>query len=453
VTNSGAAFSKKMVFSASSWVLGAYGVAQLIRLGSNLVVTRLLVPEMFGLMAVVQVVMYGLYMCTDAGLGTFVIRHKGDLSKSMLNTIWSMQVLRGCLVFGLICCFSGFLWLNNNNELFQLTGVYSHVDLPLLLLIVGFTTVIRGFNSLAPHMLTRQLKRGKIEIIELSSQVLATTVMIGLAWYYHSVWALASSGIVAALSWLIISDRVFKVRHSFEWNKQVASEVYIFGRWIFLSSIIGYLASEGDKLIFAAYMSATLLGVYSIAFMLSSVVSNTWNHLISRVLFPILTNVANHDFLNLKNTFYSIRLKQDIFLFFSVGVLFVIAPRLVEFLYDERFHAAGWMMQILVFSLVGTSLSSLGLECLTALGKTKIRMRVVAIRSVFIIIILPILFAKYGLKTAIAGVVVSNFVSLPVLYYEMYKQNLFSFMMELRALPIIYIGYFLATKFMLVIGF
>lgn len=50
-----------------------FGAAQVIRLGSNLVLARLLFPAAFGLMAMLSLVLYGIYMLTDVGLAQAVI--------------------------------------------------------------------------------------------------------------------------------------------------------------------------------------------------------------------------------------------------------------------------------------------------------------------------------------------------------------------------------------------
>ncbi len=90
---------KKKIFIASFWVILIFGLSQLVRLGSNLIVTRLLVPEMFGVMAVVNVVIFGIAMFTDLGLWAFIVRHKNPDDPHLLNVVWTLQVIRGWLMF------------------------------------------------------------------------------------------------------------------------------------------------------------------------------------------------------------------------------------------------------------------------------------------------------------------------------------------------------------------
>ena len=66
-----------------------------LRLVSNLILTRLLFPEAFGLMALVQVFIAGLNMFSDAGIRTAIIRHTRGDDPDFLNTAWTIQIIRG----------------------------------------------------------------------------------------------------------------------------------------------------------------------------------------------------------------------------------------------------------------------------------------------------------------------------------------------------------------------
>jgi len=432
---------KKKVFIASLWVLGIFGLSQLLRLGSNLVVTRLLEPEMFGVMAIVYVVLQGIAMFSDLGLWAFIVRHKDGTNTNMLNTVWTVQVIRGWLMFIVVILIAFSLMAIKQLTTIELGEVYGNADLPLLLIVVGITAVIGGYNSLAPAIVSRDLKRGRLEMIEFISQLVAAAVMIILAWKYQSIWALVSAAMVASIMKVILTYQFFYVRHQFAWDKKVVAEVYAFGKWIFFASILTYLGQQGDRLIFASYISVAQFGVYSIAFMLAGVVTNILNQMIEKIWYPSLSKIVNERPKELKAIYYKIRLKQDLVVFFCIGIMIAISPKMVEFLYDKRFHEAGWIMQVLSFSLIGLAMSKVGLECLSALGITKIRMKVMLARSLSVFIGLPVLFHYYGFLGAVWGVVLSSFIAIPIQYLEMKKQDIFSLLAEVRMVPMVGVGY------------
>lgn len=438
---------RKQIISAGFWVVGAFGLSQIVRLGSNLVVTRLLEPEMFGLMAIIYVVTHGINMFSDIGLWSFIVRHQYGTEKKILDTVWTIQVIRGWLMFSVVFLFAVLLVLMDRIFQFDLGSIYGNRKLPILLIVVGFTAVIAGFNTMASAVASRELKRGRLELIALAAQLMGTLVMLIWAWYSPSIWALASAGVVASITSIILTYKLFDYRHSFAWKKDVVKEAFTYGKWIFLASALTYLAVEGDKLIFASYISATELGIYSVAFMLIGAVNNVFQQLNSKIWFPVLSRVVNTEPDKLKSKYYSIRLKQDTVIFFFVGLIIALSPMLIEFLYDERYHDAGWMMQILSFSLLGIVLSTLGLECLSALSITKIRMKVMFVRALSVFIGIPILFYYYGFSGGIWGVVIGSLIAIPIQYSEMNKQNIFSFILEVRMVPMVGVGYIIGSWF------
>ena len=79
----------------SSWAAINYVVSYSLRLGSNLVLWRLLYPDAFGLMAIVNTIMTGLAMFSDVGIAQTVVQNERGEEPDFLNTIWTLQVVRG----------------------------------------------------------------------------------------------------------------------------------------------------------------------------------------------------------------------------------------------------------------------------------------------------------------------------------------------------------------------
>ena len=66
-----------------------------VRLASNLILTRLLLPEHFGIMALVNVALIGLHMFSDVGIGPNVIQHEHGEDRAFLHTAFTVQTARG----------------------------------------------------------------------------------------------------------------------------------------------------------------------------------------------------------------------------------------------------------------------------------------------------------------------------------------------------------------------
>ena len=433
---------KKKIFIAGFWVILIFGLSQLVRLGSNLIITRFLEPGMFGVMAIVTVVMVGTAMFTDLGLWGFIIRHKDHDNPHLLNVVWTLQVIRGWTMFIVVIVLTAILAIGNHFVPEYFHGIYADSRLPLLVLIAGLSSIINGYKTMASPIMSRKLEIGKLELIELLSQIAGIIFMITWVWFYPSIWALVAAGLISTVVNTFLSYYLFPFRHKFTLDNKIVKEVFNFSKWIVIASVLTYLFSQGDKLFFAGKIDAAVLGVYSIAFMLVSTLTSVTQKLAEKVVFPVFASLAYGERYILKERYYKARLYLDIPIFFVAGLLIALGPTIVHLLYDVRYSNAGWMLQILVFSVIGNTLSLVSMECLSALSITKVRMWVMLIRTLGLFIGLPLFFNLYGLSGAIWVVALNVWLSLPIIYWTLLKNSVFSLINEVKALPMIGVGYF-----------
>ena len=181
---------KQRVLSASIWSLGGYGFSQVLRFGSNLLMTRLLVPEMFGVMAIATVVMIGLAMFSDLGLKPSVVRSKRGNDPVFLNTAWVTQILRGLL-----------LWCLRAHRKSTHIPCQSNWHGPSRQRVYGYQSTICdrclvdhgrywGFESTKLLEGSRNLSLKRIAQIEVTTQIAGLLCMIGWAFIDRSIWAL-----------------------------------------------------------------------------------------------------------------------------------------------------------------------------------------------------------------------------------------------------------------------
>jgi O-antigen/teichoic acid export membrane protein len=243
--------------------------------------TRLLVPEMFGVMALVAVFMSGISMFSDIGLQQNIVQSKKGEQRVYLNTAWTIQILRGFCIFIIALLFSITLNNLNKNNLLPTDSVYTDSNLPFLLAFMSITALIGGFNSINLQLLNRKLMISKITIIEILSQVVGLSSMLLVAYYWREVWVLVIAGIVSSLVKMILSHhRSLGQRPNFALDKNSVKEIVGFGKWIFLGSILGFLLSQGDRLLLGGFINSELLGIYSIAFFMANALKGALKKLI-----------------------------------------------------------------------------------------------------------------------------------------------------------------------------
>ncbi|WP_198648288.1 oligosaccharide flippase family protein [Cyanothece sp. BG0011] len=271
---------KKKAISGTIWTVVGYGGSQILRLGANIILTRLLVPELFGLMALMNTFITGLKLFSDLGIRPSIIRSPRGDDPVFINTGWTLQVIRG---FGLwiACCLIA--W--------PVAQLYDNPDLIWLLPIVGSTTIMSGFSSTALVTLNRKMNFRIITLFPLAVQIISLAVTIIWACFHKTIWALVVGSLTSSMINMIISHRLDpKVSNRFMLDKESLEELVSFGRWVFLATIMTFLAEQADKLLLGKFLSLEMLGVYVVAFTLADVPRKAFRQVSQNVMMPIIAS-------------------------------------------------------------------------------------------------------------------------------------------------------------------
>lgn len=314
-----------------------FGAQQALRLASNLVLTRLLFPEAFGLMALVLVVLTGLQMFSDTGINTAIVQNKRGDDPAFLGTAFSVQIARG-----------GLLWLLALALALPMAAFYDQPQLAALLPVAGLAALIQGFQSMRLATANRHIALGRLTALELGSQALGIAVMVALAWVWPSVWALVVGTLVSAaaktaLSHILLAGPPDRIR----WERAAFAELFHFGKYIFLGSIAGFLVNNADRAVLGKFITIGELGVYNIGFFMASVPMMVGFQLSHKVLTPLYARTPP---CGGPENFRKVRLARAGLsaVLIALGLGFAVSGEwLVGLLYEDRYALAGPVMVLL----------------------------------------------------------------------------------------------------------
>ncbi len=414
---------RKQAIRGSVWTLAGYGASQILRFCSNLILARLLVPEYFGLMSLVNVFIIGLHLFSDIGLGPSIIQNKRGDDPDFLNTVWTMQIIR-----------SGFLWLGSVLIAWPISKFYNEPQLLLLLPVVGLSTLISGFGSTAPFTLNRHIALGKLAIFELGGQVISVLVMIAWAWFNPTVWALVMGSLVSDFIKMVWSHRLMPGhRNRFAWNREATKNIVSFGRWIFLSTALTFLASQADRLILGKLLSFKLLGVYGIAFALADIPRQVILALSGKVIFPAMSKLANLPREAFRAKILKNRLPILIALATGLPVLISFGDFLIVKLYRPDYHDAAWMLPIIALGIWHTTLYSTMSPSLLTIGKSVYNAQGYLLTFLTISIGLPLAFTQVGIVGAMFVVAFNDLPLYGATMYGLWREGLNCLGQDLQA--------------------
>ncbi|MFN3824342.1 MAG: oligosaccharide flippase family protein [Pseudorhodobacter sp.] len=329
------AFSGQALFAralrGSAFTAGSYAAGQALRLASNLILARLLFPEAFGLMALVTVVLVGLTMFSDVGIGPAISRSPRGDDPEFLNTAWTLQLIRG-----------GVLWAATLALGPLLAWAYSAPLLASLLPVAGLSLLIAGFNPTRIDTANRHLLLGRVTALDLAAQTVGILAMIALAWATGSVWSLVLGAVLTALVKLGLTHQFLPgPRNRFRWEPAAGQELVHFGKWIFLSTACGFVMAQGDRLILGAYLPLDALGVYNIGYFLASFPWLLGGAVVMKVMIPLYRDDPAGAKATNAPRLRRLRMAMSGGLLLLLGALAFGGVPLVGLLYDDRYAMAG----------------------------------------------------------------------------------------------------------------
>lgn len=432
---------RKRAISAGAWNLGALVTSQAFRLGGNLIMARLLMPEMFGIMMIAITVSLVLHMLSDVGLRQNIIQSPRGDDPVFLNTIWTVQIVRGFILFASTLLLAALAWYAQTLNLWSTNSTYAAPELPLVLAVTGFSAIIVGFQSTKIDLAVRAFQQKKVVLSEFASQVVGLLVMLGIGYFTRSIWSLVIAGLVQSMVSTLLGHFWFEgPSNRLQWERSALDELVGFGRWILLSSAVGVLAMYGDRIWFGGSMTTSELGVYSIAVLILGAVQLAVQKIAGAVALPAFSEASRtNDTVRLHALYYRLKLMIDLACLFLCGLFLTGSPLLISILYDERYAQAGSMMAILSLSFF-TMRYMLANQVWIALGLTKYQAMDNIIRAISLWVLLPLLLAIGGVKYAIWGAALYTFPTLILVFYVNCRLGLFSLKRELVVLPMLAVG-------------
>lgn len=389
---------------SSFWTLIGFGSQQVIRMATHLFITYFLLPEAVGLMALVSVWAQGIALFTDIGIGANIMQHKRGGSVTFLRTAWTIQTIRGFVIFVFVAAAA---W--------PLSRVYGQSALMFLLPVVATEAIFSGFATTSLFLANRRLQLARITVMEVTGDVVAGAVAIAWASIQPSVWAYVSLPITRAIVRLTLSHFFFaEPRMRFQWRRDDRIAIIKFGKWIFLSSILGFFSSS-LSLILVGFMPAATLAAYWIAFLWSRTTVRALYSISAKVLLPLYAHLADSDPALLAPRILRVR---SALLLATLPIIYFFAlfgEDFIALVYKDVYVEAGWMLKILACGAAISALLATTSSVLLAVGDSFRFMLLLATGTISMAVSMAVGWFFFGFEGLIVGVAVAEVFNYPVM--------------------------------------
>lgn len=263
----------------------ATGVRVVAQVTQLFILGRLLVPNDFGLMAMVMVIVVMGQAIGDAGISNAIIHYQNATRRELSSLYW-VNVLAGAAVCVVV-------WA----AIPAFVALWHEPRLAPLIRWASLALFITPFGLQFQVLLEKELRFRRVATIETGSAVTSLVVGVALALRGHGVyslvWALVASAAFKAL--LLIASGLGAWRPSLQLRWKDCSRFLRFGAFQMGERVINQSASEMDKLMIGALIGARPLGFYSVSHSLAMRPFITINPALTRVAFPVFSRVQTDD--------------------------------------------------------------------------------------------------------------------------------------------------------------
>jgi O-antigen/teichoic acid export membrane protein len=391
-------FSSLFLFRGTLWTMGAFGFGQLFRLLTSVALARLLAPELLGIMVIVNSIRTGVDLISDVGIGQNIVHNSNAENPEFYNTAWTIRLIRAVL-----------LWFVCLLVAAPVAHFYGAPILATVLPVAGLFFVLAGLSSVAVPLLQKRMQFVRLNSFEVIQEMFSSAAHILLAYLIPTIWALILGGLAAMAarsggSYFLLPN----IKHRLHINGEYARQIFSFGKWIFISSVIYFLSMNFDRLYYGKVAALGMVGVYGIARALSDMVGALILRLSAYLVFPLVAASRATPRDQLRTALAMKRLAFLLMGAVGIAVLTTTADVVIRILYDQRYQAAGWMLPILFLGAWFSMISSLNEATLLGFGKPLYSALGNGFKFVWLLIGLPIGFAQFGALGVIVVVATSD---------------------------------------------
>ena len=395
------------------WTTLGYGGVQFLRLVNNVILARLLAPQILGLMAIVNAIRTGVELLSDVGiLQNIVSNPKGD-QPEFYNTAWTMQAIRGMLLAAICLVLA-----------IPLARFFNYPQLAAILPVASIFFIFTGFDSTARGLAQKQLQVARVNLFEIGTVFVALVAQVALALITPTVWALVVGGVINGAVTMIASYLFIPgIRHRVMVDPESARKLLRFGKWVFFSSIVYFFAMNFDRLYFAKQISLSQLGVYGIARSLADIISLFVMRAGSHVLYPTIA-AAGLAPVDLRYRLLKGRRTLLAAGAVGVGVFLGLSPAIVHVLYDPRYSEAAVILPVLSVGVWFGILTSTNDSILMGLSRPAYPALSNAAKLATYLIGAPFAFYFSGFLAAVAVISAGEIVKYVALWILSHKEHL-----------------------------
>lgn len=309
--------------------------SQIINLLVQILLARILAPEIFGLIALIQIFIAVAQVIVEAGIGNYIIQKK-ELYKSDISTSLVINLFLSIIIY-LILFFTAPI----------ISGFYNQIILIDVLRIYSFAFIFQSLYVTNQAIFQRNLKFKSIAYISLVSSIISAILSIFFVYFYKSVYILVLQQLVFHLVKAVLFTYYGSENILFKFSKESFQSIYKYSSYLLLIGILNQIFDYSYLIVIGKLFKIEQAGFYHVSFMLVGFVMVTISLIVEKVSFPILSKLFHTSI---------IKFKEKLFLFSNLSILLITTSSFIFSVYSfeilSLIYGEKWIDASVMFSYI-----------------------------------------------------------------------------------------------------
>jgi len=377
----------------------------LMSTAQTVILARLLLPEDYGLVAMVGSVTGFIIIFKDLGLSSAIIQRE-ELTQSEVSSVFWVNVLISFLIALIVAALSP-----------AIASFYHEQRLLNITLVAALTIFIAGLSLQHNALLKRQMRFNSLALLQLVTVGLNLLIGVLLAWLGFGYWALVMQGLVLAALQTVALWILCDWRPDLIFKKSETGSFLKFGAGITGFDVVNHFSRNMDNVFIGRFVGSVALGLYSKAYQLLMLPITQLRNPLNSVAVPALSSLQN-DKGKYRNFYFRYLFILAFFSMPMIVYLGVFSNELILFILGKQWSEAGPIFQILAISAFIQPVASTPSLVLITTGSVKKYFIIGIINAFFMVVGFAIGVFIDGVRgVAIAQGVVGYVLFVPMLYY------------------------------------
>lgn len=379
---------KKQAASGIKWSFAQQLSVQVINFVVQVILARLLMPEMFGLIAMIVVFISIGQTLMDGGMTSSIIRTNNP-NQIDYSTVFITNLLMSCGLYTLTYATAPFI-----------ADFYSQDILTSIIRIFAISFIINALVAVHIAKLTKEMNFRLQMQLQIPSAVIASLVGITMAYNGFGVWSLVWLNIIRSALFAIQVWLFVEWRPSFIFSRTRFQYHFNFGYKITLATLLNTVFNDSYRIIIGKFYSPVQVGLYNNAETMRLFPVDQITAVLGKVTYPLFSNII--DDIELKRVY---RITLRVVLFLVVPIMFcliLIAEEGFRLVFGRHWLPAVPYFQILAFASIVKPISAYNLSILKVKGRSDLLLKLEILKKIIGIIAIII-----GLTFDILGLLVS----------------------------------------------